>query len=154
MEFEQDDVGDWVAYLDCLHRQHVRHAPPFRERTWVLTAEGRAAQVGADLDCPLCDRAELPEELEVVRTLRFDDSSLPAGLRRDHRVASGVWAVLRVQEGEVRFTMAIDPPLDRVVAAGEAQTIPPDVLHAVAPAGPAVLTVEFLRRPDAETGRT
>ncbi len=26
--FAQDDVGDWVALLDCHHRQHVRHHPP------------------------------------------------------------------------------------------------------------------------------
>ena len=39
--FEQDEAGDWVALLECGHRQHVRHRPPWRERPWVLTAEGR-----------------------------------------------------------------------------------------------------------------
>ena len=145
--FEQDEVGDWVAHLDCLHRQHVRHSPPFQERPWVLTAEGREAHVGGDLDCPLCDRAELPEGLEAVRTLHFDQDSLPPGLRRDHFVGPGVWARLRVSEGTVRFTMATDPPLDRVIAAREAQAIPPGLLHAVEPTALAVITVEFLRPP-------
>jgi len=56
--FFQDEVGDWVAELSCRHRQHVRHAPPFRARPWVLTEEGRAEHVGTGLDCPLCDRGE------------------------------------------------------------------------------------------------
>lgn len=145
--FEQDDVGDWVAHLDCLHRQHVRHAPPFRDRPWVLTEEGRAEHLGAALDCPLCDRAELPDGLEVVRTVTFDEHTWPAGLRRDHRVAARVWARLRVLDGQVRFTMATDPPLDRTLTAGEEQAIPPDVLHAVDPGDAASITVDFLRRP-------
>ena len=143
----EDEHGDWVAHLSCLHRQHVRHAPPFRDRPWVTTAEGRAEHLGTDLDCPLCDRAELPDDLVVVRTARFDDESLPAGLRRDHRVADGVWGLLRVGRGSVRFTMATDPRVDRVVVAGGSQPIPPGVPHAVQPAGATELAVEFLRRP-------
>jgi tellurite resistance-related uncharacterized protein len=142
----EDEHGDWVAHLSCLHRQHVRHAPPFRDLPWVRSAEGRVEHLGTDLDCPLCDRAELPDDLAVVRTAHFDDESLPAGLRRDHKVAAGVWAVLRVVRGSARFTMATDPPLERVLAAGESQPIPPDVLHAVAPDPSTDLEVDFLRR--------
>ena len=39
--FHQDSEGDWVAELDCLHTQHVRHRPPFQERPWILTEAGR-----------------------------------------------------------------------------------------------------------------
>jgi Protein of unknown function (DUF3565) len=53
--FDQDEVGDWVALLECGHRQHVRHQPPFRERPWVLTPEGRAGRIGSPLDCGVCD---------------------------------------------------------------------------------------------------
>jgi hypothetical protein len=55
--FEQDEVGDWVALLECGHRQHVRHRPPWREREWVQTAEGRQARVGSPLECSDCDEA-------------------------------------------------------------------------------------------------
>ena len=47
-DWTQDEQGDWVAHLSCLHRQHVRHAPPFRDRPWVLDAEGRGEHLGAD----------------------------------------------------------------------------------------------------------
>jgi tellurite methyltransferase len=143
--FHQDDEGDWVAELSCWHNQHVRHQPPFHERSWVTTAEGRTSRIGAPLECPLCDRAELPADLRVVRTAGpFNADTLPAGLRRDHRVAERTWAVLRVVEGAVRFTMATDPPMDRTLEAGEDQPIPPGVAHAVHVDAQASVAVDFL----------
>jgi hypothetical protein len=58
--FHQDDEGAWVAELSCLHNQHVRHQPPFRERPWVVTESGRASRIGTDIECPLCERGEPP----------------------------------------------------------------------------------------------
>ena len=58
--YHQDDLGDWVAELSCLHNQHVRHRPPFQEREWVTTAEGRAGRIGSEIECPLCDRDRPP----------------------------------------------------------------------------------------------
>jgi Protein of unknown function (DUF3565) len=52
--FHQDDEGDWIAELSCGHCQHVRHRPPFVERPWVLTEAGRAARIGATVECPKC----------------------------------------------------------------------------------------------------
>ena len=149
MSFTLDDEGDWVAHLDCLHRQHVRHSPPFRTAVWVLDETERNARIGTALDCPLCDRAELPEDLEHVRiTETWTDVTLPRALRREHRVASGVWGLLHIREGAFRFRAATTPPIDRVVTAGQRQAIPPDVAHALEPAGPGACRVEFLRRRD------
>jgi hypothetical protein len=52
--FHQDDEGHWVADLECGHTQHVRHDPPWQVRPWVLTAEGRTAHLGVELDCRPC----------------------------------------------------------------------------------------------------
>ena len=57
--FEQDEHGDWVALLECGPRQHVRHRPPWQERPWVLSADGRQGRVGQSLECSPCD-AEQP----------------------------------------------------------------------------------------------
>jgi tellurite resistance-related uncharacterized protein len=147
--FHQDQVDDWVAELSCLHNQHVRHRPPFQERPWVTSDAGRAARLGQDLDCPLCDRAELPDGLDVTRTAGpFDAASLPAGLRRAHRVADGVWGRLFVMQGTAAISIDTDPPIRRRLAAGDSQPIPPGVPHAVSLDGPVRLTVDFLvRRP-------
>ncbi|MDG7001319.1 MAG: DUF3565 domain-containing protein, partial [Nitrososphaerota archaeon] len=39
--FRQDELGDWVAELSCLHAQYVRHRPPFQIRPWVLDDDER-----------------------------------------------------------------------------------------------------------------
>ena len=52
--FHLDDEGNWVAQLECGHNQHVRHNPPWINRPWVVTAEGRAKALGETLDCKKC----------------------------------------------------------------------------------------------------
>jgi len=52
--FHRDEEGHWVADLECGHGQHVRHKPPWQERPWVLTAEGRASHIGKTLRCVKC----------------------------------------------------------------------------------------------------
>jgi hypothetical protein len=56
--FHQDEQGDWVADLECGHAQHVRHNPPWTNRPWVVTSEGRAKQVGTVLACKKCDEPD------------------------------------------------------------------------------------------------
>ena len=143
--FHADDQGDWVAELSCLHGQHVRHQPPFRDRPWVLTESGRTGRVGTVIDCPLCDRVELPGGLELARTAGpFDQVTLPAALRRDHRVADRTWAVLRVLAGSVVLELDTSPPIERRVEAGEDQPIPPDVIHRLRPSSLVRLEIDFL----------
>jgi tellurite methyltransferase len=145
--YHQDEEGDWAAELDCLHTQHVRHHPPFQSRPWATTAAGRAARVGALLDCPLCERAELPSDLVVVRTAGpFDESTVPAGLQRDHQVPAGSWGLLHVLDGSVEFAMRTEPPLNRRLAASDVQAIPPQVTHQVRVVGNVRLQVDFLTR--------
>ena len=54
--FHRDEAGDWVARLACGHNQHVRHQPPWTNRPWVVTAEGRERVRGQTLNCVKCDR--------------------------------------------------------------------------------------------------
>jgi len=55
--FHQDELGDWVAQLECGHGQHVRHNPPWTNRPWVMTPEGRAQHLGQVLQCKQCEQA-------------------------------------------------------------------------------------------------
>jgi Protein of unknown function (DUF3565) len=54
--FLKDESDDWVARLACGHNQHVRHDPPWQNRPWVVTHEGRDAKIGEMLNCVKCDR--------------------------------------------------------------------------------------------------
>jgi tellurite resistance-related uncharacterized protein len=143
--YHLEEEGDWVAELSCGHNQHVRHRPPFQLRPWVLDAAGRAARRGSLLDCPLCERAELPEGLRFVRsTPVWNERTLPQALRQAHRVGGGTWGRIMVHQGRLRFRAETSPPLDVVLDPATAQAIPPDVEHEVAPLGPVRLSVEFL----------
>ena len=55
--FHLDEENHWVADLACGHRQHMRHDPPWMERPWILTEEGRRSRLGIALECNRCDEA-------------------------------------------------------------------------------------------------
>jgi hypothetical protein len=61
--FHRDQEGYWVAQLACGHGRHVRHLPPFQERAWTQSKEGRQAMLGVRLECRKClpPRADGPE---------------------------------------------------------------------------------------------
>lgn len=54
-DYLQDMENHWVAKLSCGHVQHVRHDPPWMEREWVTTEEGRQSRIGVELNCVVCD---------------------------------------------------------------------------------------------------
>jgi tellurite methyltransferase len=139
-----DEDGDWVAHLSCGHRQHVRHRPPFQLREWVLDAEQRRARIGTALKCPLCDRAELPDGLRLVRTSPlWDEHTMPVGLRRSHRIAAGTWGRVVVHDGHLQFTAQTDPEIQVVLGSSMTQAIPPEVEHKVQPLIQVRFSIDF-----------
>jgi hypothetical protein len=54
--FHVDEENQWVADLSCGHTRHVRHDPPWQNRPWVTTPEGRARFLGTELGCVKCAR--------------------------------------------------------------------------------------------------
>lgn len=145
--FREDAEGDPVAILECGHPQHVRHRPPFEERPWVTTAEGRRSKLGLPLDCVRCDRFELPADAVAYKqTAVFTESSLPEGLRRHHTTRAGVWGRVVVLEGALRYHVE-DPPIDVVLDSSRPGIVVPEVPHRVEPVGAVRFFVEFLRVP-------
>ena len=55
VDYHLDDEHHWVAELECGHEQHVRHQPPWINRPWVRTQDGRDSKLGEMLDCRKCD---------------------------------------------------------------------------------------------------
>ncbi|MHA3060351.1 DUF3565 domain-containing protein [Acinetobacter sp. ANC 4636] len=53
--FHLDEEQHWVADLACGHTQHVRHIPPWQNRPWVMTEQGRQKKLGMMLECKKCD---------------------------------------------------------------------------------------------------
>lgn len=72
----------------------------------------------------------------------FDEHTLPAALRREHRTKQGVWGVIRVLEGELKLTFTETGEM-QVLAPGAPGIILPDQPHLVEPRGPMRMQVEF-----------
>ncbi len=142
-----DDRGDWYAVLDCGHRQHVRHRPPFSNRPWAATRAGRESKLGALLECVRCDRFEFPDGFEPYRrTPTFDQDTVPAGLLRDHATRAGVWGRIVVEAGALRYHV---DPLGTVMDLGPDTpgTVVPQVPHRVEPLGPVRFHLRFYAGP-------
>jgi len=86
----------------------------------------------------------MPDGYVLERTTpEFTDISTPAGLRRAHRVARGVWGRLRVLHGAVTFVFEDAPGVALALGAGDHVDIPPDTAHRVEPAAGCRFVVEF-----------
>src|SRR5262245_43008801 len=67
ISFHQDEAGHWVAELKCGHTQHVRHNPPWSNRPWVVSEEGRQQMLGHPLYCKLCEPVNLNDPAELIK---------------------------------------------------------------------------------------
>ena len=144
--FRLDDLGDWVADLDCGHGQHMRHRPPFVSRPWVTTESGRESMLGAELDCVRCDRMEWPDGLAAYRRTReFDETTIPAGLKSEHATKRGVWARIQVVSGALRYRVGAPVRRSFHVESHSRAVIVPEVRHRVEPEGPVRFFIEFWR---------
>lgn len=60
--YHRDEEDHWVAQLACGHNQHVRHQPPWVNRPWVESREGRQSMLGVELNCVKCDEGAPEDE--------------------------------------------------------------------------------------------
>jgi tellurite resistance-related uncharacterized protein len=72
----------------------------------------------------------------------FDENTLPIGLRREHRTKTGVWGIIRVLHGRVRYQV-LDPVSEVILEPGRPGLIRPDEPHLVEPLGPVRMQIEF-----------
>ena len=146
--FHRDADSHWVAELDCGHGQHVRHDPPFVERPWTQTEEGRAARIGTELDCVRCDRREMPDDFAPYRrTASFTEATMPAALRRRHSTKRGVWGLIHVARGRLAYRVFEPVGTEEILEPGTNGVVIAEVEHAVEPLGEVEFFVEFWRLP-------
>ena len=79
------------------------------------------------------------------RTPEFDENTIPAGLLRSHSTASGVWARIRVLEGELIYRMLGPEPRELLLSPGTDGVAAPAAKHEVEAPGRVRFYVEFLR---------
>ncbi len=84
----------------------------------------------------------------------FDETTLPAALRREHRTKAGVWGVIRVLEGRLKFSLE-DGGREDVLTPERPGLVLPEQPHRIEPLGPMRMRVDFYDRPpQSEDGTT
>ncbi|MBX9947079.1 MAG: DUF1971 domain-containing protein [Reyranella sp.] len=72
----------------------------------------------------------------------FDEQTLPAALRGEHRTKAGVWGVIRVIEGRLKLTLA-DSGEETILTPDRPGLVLPEQTHRVEPQGPMRMQVDF-----------
>jgi len=81
--------GDQLS-LDCLHMITLKNS----------------LQVGDQTDCSQCDQLIFPDGLTPYKkTPIFNQETIPKGFRRAHSTKQGVWALITVLSGKVRYVV-------------------------------------------------
>ena len=75
----------------------------------------------------------------------FDENTLPAGLRKEHRTKPGAWGIIRVLEGRLRYQV-LDPFSETILDPEHPGLVLPEQAHFVEPLGPIRMQVEFYDR--------
>lgn len=132
----RDMFPRWLALWTEVTEQHL---PPETAAALQTKAQGIASALAAAVE-----RAAPPTPYRS--TIVFDQDSLPEGLQRAHSTRDGVWGVIRVLEGRVRYHIedGSAPPQDLTPATPG--LIQPAQPHHVEPLGPMRMQVEFYDR--------
>lgn len=85
------------------------------------------------------------------RTPEFNENTLPAGLRAEHRTKAGVWGVIRVLEGELRYQV-LDPSSEIILDRDRPGFVLPEQPHLVEPLGAMRMHVEFYNQDPRTSG--
>lgn len=88
-------------------------------------------------------RTTLPAPQPYKRTAIFDEVTLPAGLRKEHRTKPGVWGIIRVLHGRLLYKVLEQPLSEEIVQPGRPGLILPDQPHLVEPLEPMQMQIEF-----------
>jgi truncated hemoglobin YjbI/tellurite resistance-related uncharacterized protein len=118
--------------------------------------QAKAARIAQSLDAAIHFRlakaegakAEKPASKPYRSTPVFDDQTLPAALRQAHTTKEGVWGVIRVLEGCVRYRIEAHDH-DVILSPGTPGLVRPQEPHHVEPVGPMRMQVEFYDHPPA-----
>lgn len=85
-----ENMDGEFAVLDCIHALGLEHS----------------VDDGDEVNCEKCDQLEFPDGLKPYKkTPIFNQETIPKGFRRAHSTKKGVWALITVLSGNVRYVV-------------------------------------------------
>lgn len=88
------------------------------------------------------DQAPAKTSVPYKVTPVFDAHTLPEGLKKAHRTAAGVWGIIRVLEGRLRYVTE-DTSVEAILTVDQPGLVLPQQFHHVQAFGPVRMQVEF-----------
>lgn len=89
---------------------------------------------------------QLPDNVAPYkRTPTFDETTLPDGLRNDHATKAGVWGLIHIETGRLRYEISETGEVVELTPDAPQGVVEPEVRHRVAPVGKVRFFVEFHR---------
>src|SRR6185437_14946917 len=115
--------------------------------------QARANRMGENLQSVIdfSPAAEMPSKQSRApyrSTPIFDQDSLPAALRREHRTRTGTWGAIHMLDGELRLHF-VEPPSVEHLTPTRPGVIAPEQTHWVEPLGPIRMRIDFHDSPPA-----
>lgn len=87
---------------------------------------------------------QLPDDVKAYkRTPDFNETTVPAGLLKNHNTKAGVWGVIKVQSGKLEYTI-VDGGVE-ILSPSCYGLVEPEVVHHIKPLGPVSFFVEFYK---------
>ena len=85
----------------------------------------------------------LPSDVRPYKkTAIFDEATMPAGLRRGHCTKPGVWGLIQVVDGRLRYRV-LETGAEAILAPEHPGVAQPAQMHEVEPLGPVRFFIEF-----------
>lgn len=159
-------TGRYKGNPMAVHLQHAARIPSEMFARWLAiwtqttnemvsppiaaAMQAKAARIAQSLDAALHFRLSKAETPKVAApaskpyrsTPVFDEQTLPQALRQAHTTKDGVWGVIRVLEGCVRYRIEAHDH-DVILSPGTPGLVRPQEPHHVEPVGPMRMQVEF-----------
>jgi len=89
---------------------------------------------------------QLPDHVRSYRsTGEFTAETVPDALVRDHATKAGVWGLIHVLDGGLKYEISATGEAVELTAAGAPGVVAPEVRHRVTPMGDVRFFVEFFR---------
>ena len=90
-----------------------------------------------------------PALVAYRRTAEFNAATIPDALTRRHNTKKGVWAVISVLQGELRYR-ELDAGRETILTPQRPGLVVPQAWHSVEPLGPVRFFVQFYAAPSAD----
>ena len=79
-----------------------------------------------------------------TRTKTFTETTLPTKIRENHQTAPGVWGLITVVRGKVRYEIPSTEEM-HILVPGAPGIVEPEIPHRANPIGEASFFIEFYR---------